>query len=116
MRQFVARGFALLLVVILALFALSSCASSPKARYYENLDMYTFVMDQFRVSYDASTPEEQAKMDKDVLPLLDKWWDATQAWKAALNDPTKERAAMLAWASAKSILLEFGVIKAEEVQ
>lgn len=109
----VKRSFVLLVVVALAL---ASCASTAKGRYYENLDMYTFVMKQFRATYDASTVMEQEEMDRDVLPLLDAWAKARQVWKDSMTDTNKERAAMLAWSQARQALITYGVVTIEEVQ
>ena len=103
------------LVLLVLAFAVS-CASTPKARYYENLDMYDFVMTQFRTTYDTATVVQQQKMDKEVLPLLKAWKDARLVWKSSMNDATKERAAMLAWSQAKYALLTYGVVTEEEVQ
>lgn len=105
------------LLILLALAALIiSCATSPKARYYENLDMYDFVMTKFRAEYEASTALEQQTMDRQVLPLLDAWKSARLVWKDSMNDATKERAAMLAWSKARTALITFGIVTVEEVK
>lgn len=78
--------------------------------------MYTFVMKEFRVTYDASTVMEQEEMDRDVLPLLDVWAKARLVWKDSMTDANKERAAMLAWSQARQALITYGVVTIEEVQ
>lgn len=99
------------LLVLIALVALViSCASTPKGRYYENLDMYDFVMTQFKAKYEASTVAEQHQMDAQVLPLLKAWKDARLVWKASMDDATKESAAMLAYTEAKAALIQFGIV------
>ena len=105
------------LLILLALVALViSCATSPKARYYENLDMYDFVMTKFRTEYEASTAAEQASMDRQVLPLLNTWKTARLLWKASIEDAGKEQAAMLAYAEAKAALIQFGIVTVAELE
>lgn len=108
-----ARNLAL---VLMALALIIACASTPQGRYYENLDMYDFVMTKFRTTYDASPVAEQHQMDKEVLPLLNAWKSARQVWKLSLNDATKEQATMLAWAEAKAALITYGIVTVKELQ
>ena len=109
------RLLPLLILVVLAL-TISSCASTSKGRYYQNLDMYTFVMKEFRTQYAASTAIEQEEMDLDILPLLDAWAKARHVWKLSMNDATKEQAAMAAWSEARTALITYGIVTIEEVQ
>jgi len=105
------------LLILLALVALViSCASTPKGRYYENLDMYDFVMTKFRTEYEASTVAEQQQMDRQVLPLLNAWKSARLLWKADHNDAGKEQAAMMAWSEARTALITFGIVTVQELE
>ena len=106
------RSLLCLALLILAI----SCASTPKARYYENMDMYDFVMTKVRATYETSTTAEQEEMKRDLLPVLKTWSNANKVWKASLNDASKEQAVMLAWSEAKAALLRFGIVKLEEVE
>lgn len=104
-------------VLLLALTALvAACASTPKARYYQNLDMYTFVGTEVQKTYAASTPEERAVLDRDLLPLLSAWGNARRAWKLSLTDSTKEQAAMLAWSQVRSALITLGIFAVGDLE
>ena len=105
-----------LVLVFMALALIVACASTPQGRYYENLDMYDFVMTKFRATYEASTVAEQQTMDKEVLPLLNAWAKARKVWKLSMNDATKEEATMLAWAEAKAALITYGIVTVKELQ
>ena len=104
------------LLYLALLVLVLSCASTAKGRYYENLDMYTFVMREFRTQYNTSTVAEQQQMDREVLPLLDAWAKARQAWKLSMNDATKEQAAMLAYSEAKAALITLGIITVQQFE
>jgi hypothetical protein len=103
------------LAVVLLLFVIS-CAGTPKGRYYENLDMYDFVMTKFRTTYEASPVAEQHQMDREVMPLLQAWSNARDIWADSMNDATRERAVMLAWSQARQALVTYGIVTIEEVQ
>lgn len=105
-----------LFMVLIALALVIACASTPKGRYYQNLDMYVFVMDQVKATYKAAPVAEQAQMDRELLPLLKGWSSARKAWKLSLNDATKEQAAMLAWSEARSALLNFGIVTVKQLE
>lgn len=107
------RSILLLAVLVLTIV---SCASTPKGRYYENLDMYDFVMTEFRAHYETAPIAEQHQMDKQVLPLLNAWKSARLIWKADYNDAGKEQAAMLAYSQAKAAVIHFGIITVQEFQ
>ena len=111
-----ARRLFVILTVMIVSLALLSCASTPKARYYENLDMYDFVMTKFRTEYEAAPVAEQHQMDREVLPLLNAWKSARLLWKADYNDAGKEQAAMLAWSEAKAALIQFGIVTVKELE
>lgn len=100
-----------LVFLAVALALIVACGTTPKARYYQNLDMYNFTMTEVRNTYAVSTEAERAKMDRELLPALNAWSKARLVWKASLNDATKEQAAMMAWAQAKTMLLRFGIIE-----
>lgn len=105
-----------LVLVLIALALVVACASTPKGRYYQNLDMYVFVMDQVKTTYEAAPALEQQQMDRELLPLLKTWSTARKAWKLSLNDSTKEQAAMLAWSEAKAALLNFGIVTVKQLE
>jgi flagellar biosynthesis regulator FlaF len=115
LMQLAKRLFVILAVMITSL-ALLSCATTAKGRYYENLDMYDFVMTKFIAEYEASTVTEQHQMDKEVLPLLNAWKSARLLWKASIEDAGKEQAAMLAYAEAKAALIQFGIVTVKELE
>jgi len=110
------KRLSLILLAVALTLILISCASTPKARYYENLDMYDFVMTKFRTEYEASTEAEQHTMDRQVLPLLNAWKSARLLWKADYNDAGKEQAAMAAYTEARTALITFGIVTIQELE
>lgn len=110
------RRLSLILLALILTLALISCASTPKARYYENLDMYDFVMTKFKAEYETSSTAEQHQMDRQVLPLLNAWKSARLIWKADYNDAGKEQATMAAYAEARRALIQFGIVTIQELE
>lgn len=118
--------FGLILMMLVALVTMTSCATinalvsgtelTPAARYYDALKTFNSNVEQYNAIYKLSDAATQAQWKAQIDPLIRSASTALDAWKTALNTPTaasKEEAWKAVKAQLIPLLISSGIVKVE---